>query len=116
MSIDLTGSPSPSPKVKVERELVAIKQETAAGDRGKRNIKQEATGDDSSRIAGTRLLARAEVGTHDNALTSTEKHEKKRKAVQDELKEVELEEQRVALAQKRLRLQKTLAEMKETGN
>lgn len=36
--------------------------------------------------------------------------------MQDELKEVELEEQRVALAQKRLRLQKALADMEGNGS
>jgi hypothetical protein len=104
MSIDLTNSPPPSPKVKVELGARSIKRETTVDGHQKGNIKLEATDADSSGSAGTR----PSDGAVNTPLTPTEQHDKKRKALQDELREVELE-------QKRLRLEKQLAEMEEDG-
>lgn len=55
----------------------------------------------------------AEIGASKGSRTTRE-HDRKRKVMQ-ELQEVKLEEQKVALAQKRLRLEKELAEMESSG-
>jgi predicted phage-related endonuclease len=114
MRIDLTDSPPPSPKVKLEG-VSSIKRERTKDSRGEGDIKQEATDESSSGDTNPPPSIAAQIGASDGPSPSTEQYERKRKAVQDELKGVELEEQRVALAQKRLRLQKALTEMEDNG-
>lgn len=112
MHIDLTDSPPPSPKVKRERRP----------DRVKRSIKQEPALQPST--ANAQVRPESDVAeTINEGPISGEQRDKKRKAVQDELAEIELEkrevglEQReVRLEQKRLRLKKTLAEMEGSEN
>jgi hypothetical protein len=111
--IDLTDSPPPSPKVKRERRPGQVN----------RSIKQEPALQPSPTIAHVRTEAGVAAETTNDTPTDGEQRDKKRKAVQDELAEIELEkrevglEQReVRLEQKRLRLKKTLAEMEGSGS
>ena len=115
MSIDITESPPPSPKVKLEGGVRPFKRERKEDNRGKKEIKQEDAGEGSSGNANSPPSTEAQVGASDGSSPSTDQYARKRKATQDELKEVELEEQRVALAQKKLRLQKALTEMENNG-
>jgi len=88
MYIDFTGSPPPSPRVKREKGAASIKRE-----------------------AGVVIKAERSIGKK----SSEEQHDKKRKAMQDELEEVELEQREVRLEQRRLRLKKALAGMEGRG-
>jgi hypothetical protein len=63
-----------------------------------------------------RLEADITAETANDTCTSGQQHDKKRKAVQDELAEIALEQREVRLEQKRLRLEKALAEMEGGGN
>lgn len=90
--IDLTGTPPTSPRVKrepgVEREDVKEKVK----------IKREPNENNSSTDKGPVLAA------HESSKPASDERNKKRKAMEDELQAVELE-------QKRMRLKKALADM-----
>ena len=116
--IDLTGSPPPSPKVKREKRTEIIKHEARETRRVERGIKKEPVIQPPTAIANAHVRPEAGVTaeTTNDTRTSGEQHDKKRKAVQDELAEIELEQREVRLEQKRLRLKKALAEMGGSGN
>lgn len=108
MHTDLTDSPPPSPKVKREIKDDVIKHEAAKRSCTGRNIKLEPVNDGSLGKAGAPPSNTTPADNPDDAGTSDEHFKKKRKALQGELREVELE-------QKRLRLTKALAEMDGDG-
>lgn len=112
--IDLTDSPPPSPKVKLERGVGAAGCKRTEPHNGKSSGTQDATDGGPPGISRTVPFAGAKIGASDDARTTETQHDRKRKAMQ-ELQEVKLEEERVALAQKRLRLEKELAEMEGSG-
>jgi len=116
--IDLTDSPPPSPKVKRERGPHSTRHEAREARRVERGIKKEPIVQPPTAIANAHvrpeISSTAETGN--DTRTSGEQHDKKRKAVQDELAEIELEQRDVRLEQKRLRLKKALAEMEGSGN
>lgn len=108
MHIDLTDSPPLSPRVKHETRV-----------RGglERSTKQEPVVQPPTANANVRAEAGTTAETITDIHTSGEQRDKKRKAVQDELaevaleqREVELEQRKVRLEQKRLRLEKELGE------
>lgn len=108
MHIDLTGSPPASPKVKREARVPG---------RVESSIKQEPVVRPTTTNAHVCPEAGIAAETTDDTRTSGEQRDKKRKAVEDELaqieleqREVELEQRKVQLEQKRLRLKKTLGE------
>lgn len=113
MHIDLTDSPPPSPKLKRER---SIKREPRVRGGVERVIKQEPVVQPSAANAHLRPEAGIAAEVANDTHTSAEQREKKRKAVQDELAEIELEQRDVRLEQKRLRLKKLLAEMEGGEN
>jgi hypothetical protein len=114
--IDLTESPPPSPKVKRETKDSIINRGDASDSRSRQDAKREpAVGDGPPGEAGTPQSNGTPADNSDNTRTSRAEHNKKRKAVEDELKEVELEHQKVTLEQKKLRLTKALAEMDGDG-
>jgi hypothetical protein len=115
MYIDLTGSPPPSPKVKNEIKDSIIKREPASNSRTEQNLKRELVGDGPSGEAGTPQLNGTPADNPNETRTTDEQRDKKRKTIQDELRDVELEQERVALEQKRLRLTKALAEVDDDG-
>lgn len=102
--IDLTHSPPTSPRVKLERGFDGFKVE--AGTSG--NIKREPGVIDSSEAAVLPGQAPARpASSNEPAIPgeqATNERNRKRKAMEDELKAVELE-------QKRIRLTQALAEM-----
>ena len=118
MHIDLTDSPPPSPTVKREKRTEFIKHEVRETPGVGRGIKKEPVVQPPTAIANAHVRPEAGVtnDTANNTRTSGEQHDKKRKAVQDELAEFELEQREVQLQQKRLRLKKALAEMEGSGN
>lgn len=81
------------------------------------NIKQEqvvrppTTNANLSPVGGITAETAADTGTPEER-----QRDKKRKAMQDELAETELEQREVRLEQKRRRLKKALAEMNDSGN
>jgi hypothetical protein len=114
--IDLTESPPPSPKVKRETKDSIINRGDANDSRSGQDAKREpAVGDGPPGEAGTPQSNGTPADNSDNTRTSRAEHNKKRKAVEDELKEVELEHQKVTLEQKKLRLTKALVEMDGDG-
>ena len=94
-----------------------IKCESMASDRVESNIKQEqvvrppTTNANLSPVGGIAAETAADTGTSEE-----QQRDKKRKAMQDELAETELEQREVRLEQKRRRLKKALAEMNDGGN
>jgi hypothetical protein len=108
MHIDLTESPPPSPRIKRETRDGVIKREDTEDQRPIREIKREPTTGRASGGAGAPPVNTTPADNPDDTGTSDEQINKKRKAMEDELREVELE-------QKRLRLTKALTEMKGKG-
>jgi len=115
MLIDLTDSPPSSPKVKRERGAGSVGCKRAETHHCKRSVTQHVTDRDSSDNTSTMLPAVADKSASIDASKTREQQDRKRKAIQ-ELREVELEVKQLALAQKRLRLEKELAEMEGNGS
>lgn len=109
--IDLTHTPPPSPHIKREKVDDLIRKRDEKDEHNKNDLNGGAPSKNISGDDRARPSADLTTGTSDDARKSDEQRDKKRKAVQDELMEVELEQQRVMLEQKKLRLTKTLAEM-----
>jgi hypothetical protein len=107
--IDLTESPPSSPRVKQEPERDCVKQEDTTHAATGANIKREPRGDNSNGQtpflpdpAPSRPAPNNE--SHNSSGQATNERDKKREAMEAELKAVELE-------QKRARLVQALAEM-----
>jgi hypothetical protein len=115
MHIDLTNSPPPSPKIKHERRPGSINREVRETRHIERSIKQEPVIQPSTANAHVRPESGNTAETTNETPMSGEQHDKKRKAMQDELAEIELEQREVRLEQKRLRLKKALENMKGSG-
>lgn len=81
----------------------------------RQNVTRNATDNGSSGNTKSTPSAGAQIGASNGARVTRGQHDRKRKALQ-ELQEVKLAEQQVALAQKRLRLESELAEMEGSGN
>jgi hypothetical protein len=113
--IDLTESPPPSPRIKREVKGNIIKREPAKIGRTEQNVRRESVNDRPSGEAGTPQLHGTPADSPNDTHATGEQREKKRKAIQDELREVELEQQNVTLEQKKLRLTKALAEVDGNG-
>ena len=103
-TIDLTESPPSSPRVKHERGIDGVKHDDTKDTATDTKIKREPGGEDDSN-AQTQQQARARPASGNDPVESTaNERSRKRKAIEDELKAVELE-------QKRIRLTQALAEM-----
>lgn len=105
--IDLTVSPPPSPRVKRENGDGLIEHEGKEDERDNKGIKQDALSKNAGR---TQRPADLPTGAHGDAREPGQQRDRKRKAMQDELVEVELEHRGVMLEQRKLRLTKALAE------
>lgn len=114
--IDLTDPQPPSPRVKRERRPDLITREVRGPRRIDGSIKQEPVAQPPTANALVRPEAGTDVETTNDTRTSGEQRNKKRKAVQDELAEIELQQREVRLEQKRLRLKKALEDMEGSGN
>jgi len=110
-TIDLTESPPPSPRVKLERGIDGVKQEdkdTATDAK----IKRESGGDDSNAhsLVGPEQALRMAISENEpNPLgPAHDERNKKRKALQDEFDAIELQ-------QKKMRVVQALADL-DNGN
>jgi hypothetical protein len=106
--IDLTETPPSSPRVKREDGGGSIQLDDLGNGHVAQKVKQESIIDSSLGEAGAPPSNTIPADNPHDARTSDEQFDRKRKVVEDELMEVELE-------QKRLRLTKALAEMKGKG-
>jgi hypothetical protein len=109
ITVDLTDSPPPSPRVKRERGIHGFGQERDEHRAKDTIIKREPGVDHSSSQIPGQTPARLAPGDEPRTPlgSATNERGKKRKALEDELKVIELE-------QKRLRLTQALAEMESS--
>jgi hypothetical protein len=109
ITVDLTDSPPPSPRLKRERGIHGFGQERVEHSAKDTKIKREPGVDHSSSQITGQTPARLAPGDESRTLLgpATNERGKKRKALEDELKAIELE-------QKRLRLTQALAEMESS--
>lgn len=101
--VNLTESPTPLRRTKRDNEKELIKHEVT-DDGHAHKTKQRPADDGSSGASATLQPNSIAANNHHDADATRVQRDKKRKALQDELREVELE-------QKRLRLTRELAQM-----